>query len=78
MAVGVCVAVLVAVAVLVGVCGGHPLAEQTVTVKLHELEFPAPSTAVQVTVVVPIGNVLPDGGVQLKLKRPHASEAAAM
>ena len=35
-----------------------------VTVKLHEAE-PAELVAVQVTVVVPIGNVEPEGGVQV-------------
>ncbi len=36
----------------------------TVTVKLHSAVWPQASLAVQVTVVVPIGNVLPLGGVQ--------------
>ena len=37
----------------------------TVTVKLAVAGFPAKSVAVQVTVVVPIGNKKPDGGVQV-------------
>ena len=73
--VAVGVAVGVGVGVLVGVCvGGHTAAGQTtVTVKLHELECPALSTLVQVTVVVPTGNALP-GGIQVKLLMLHASE----
>ena len=35
----------------------------TVTVKLHVVVFPAPSVAVLVTVVVPTGNVEPEGGL---------------
>src|SRR5262245_65286775 len=34
----------------------------TLTSNVHESEFPESSVAVQVTVVVPIGNVLPEGG----------------
>src|SRR5438105_14977316 len=37
----------------------------TVTVKLHEAELLDVSVAVQVTVVVPSGNAVPDGGLQL-------------
>jgi hypothetical protein len=37
----------------------------TVTVKLHEAIKPAPSVAVQVTIVVPRLNVEPDGGRQV-------------
>src|SRR5207247_2615653 len=37
----------------------------TVTVKLHSLRLPHGSTATHVTVVVPTGNTLPDGGVQV-------------
>src|SRR5206468_3539429 len=37
----------------------------TVTVKLHCCRLPHGSTAVQVTVVIPTGNTLPDGGVQV-------------
>ena len=36
-----------------------------VTVKEHELEFPARSLAVQVTVVVPMGKVLPLKGLHV-------------
>jgi hypothetical protein len=39
----------------------------TVTVKLQTAELPAPSVAVQVTVVVPRGNAVPDGGLQVTL-----------
>jgi len=37
----------------------------TVTVKLHETELPAPLSAVQVTVVVPTGKMLPEGVVHV-------------
>jgi hypothetical protein len=37
----------------------------TVTVKLHVPLLPTESVAVQTTVVVPSGKVLPDGGEQL-------------
>ncbi len=57
---------------------GHSLPHPTVTVKLHELALPVPSTARHVTVVEPHGKVLPDGGAQSKLAMPHGSEAAAM
>jgi hypothetical protein len=59
---------------------GHRLVswQTTVTVKLQELARPALSVARQMTVVVPQGKVLPDGGTQLKLLNPHGSEAAAM
>jgi hypothetical protein len=50
----------------------------TWTLKLHEFELPTVSIAVQVTVVTPTGKMLPDGGEQLKLSRPHASKALAM
>ena len=43
-----------------GFCGGS-----TVTVKLQFTDWPQVSLAVQVTVVVPSGNVLPLGGLQL-------------
>ena len=39
---------------------GHGL---TVTVKLQLVELPQPSVAVQVTVLVPTGKVLPLGGL---------------
>lgn len=48
----------------------------TVTLKLHELALPRASDAEQVTVVVPLGNVLPDAGVQVTGRAPsHASVA---
>jgi hypothetical protein len=37
----------------------------TVTTKLHCARLPHPSTAVQVTVVLPTGNALPEGGVHV-------------
>jgi len=45
----------------------------TVTVKLQEAELPLPSTAVQVTVVLPIGNDVPDAGVHEELTLPELS-----
>ena len=42
----------------------------TVTVKLHCPRLPHPSTAAQVTVVVPTGNAVPDGGVQVTCTGP--------
>ena len=58
---------------------GHRLLlpQLTVTVKLQTAVLPEASLAVQVTVVVPHGKVLPEGGTQLKLARPHASVALA-
>ena len=44
----------------------------TVTVKLQVFVWPQASIAVQVTVVVPIGNVLPLGGLHEKLSNPQA------
>jgi hypothetical protein len=49
----------------------------TVTEKLHDPVLPDVSTAVHVTVVVPIGNDDPDGGTQPKLAKPHGSAAPA-
>ena len=51
----------------------------TVTVKDFEEALPAPSVAVQATVVVPRGNVVPDAGAQTGT-RPTvtASDAVAM
>jgi hypothetical protein len=43
----------------------------TVTVKLQLAEFPAQSQASQFTVVVPTGNVEPDGGVQVVTPGVH-------
>lgn len=41
----------------------------TVTLKLHELE-PLASEAVLLTIVVPIGKVLPEGGVEMTVGEP--------
>jgi hypothetical protein len=48
----------------------------TVTVNDVELLFPFASVAVQVTVVVPIGNVEPDGGTQLTGSVPSTTSVA--
>src|SRR5207248_1110386 len=46
----------------------------TVMVKLHELEFPLLSLAMQVTRVVPRGNCAPDSGMQWARRTPsHTS-----
>ena len=51
----------------------------TVTVKLPEAELLALSVAEQFTVVVPIGNVLPDAGAQAMATTPStASDADAL
>jgi hypothetical protein len=50
-----------------------PVVSCTVTWKEALLEFPAASLAVQLTVVVPSGNVDPDAGVQFELVTPTAS-----
>ena len=42
----------------------------TVTVKLHDAEFPDASVTEQVTVVTPFGNVAPDAGEQLGAPTP--------
>ena len=42
-----------------------PTGPNTPTVKLQELLLPLASVAVHVTVVVPMGKVLPEGGTQL-------------
>jgi len=42
----------------------------TSIVKVAELEFPARSSAVHVTVVVPTGNTRPDAGRQLDEIKP--------
>ena len=46
------------------------------TVKLPELLFPAGSDAVQLTVVVPIGNVLPEGGMHVTVNADWASSGS--
>ena len=48
----------------------------TVTVKLPELLFAAGSDAVQLTVVVPIGNVLPEGGMHVTVNADWASSGS--
>jgi hypothetical protein len=48
----------------------------TVTVNVQELEFPALSVAVQVTVVVPFWKVEPEGGLQTTFTVPQLSVAA--
>ena len=51
-------AVMFAGQVIVGAC-----VSTTVTVNIHELWLPEASVAVAVTVVVPFGNALPEGGL---------------
>src|SRR6185503_18090413 len=48
---------------------------RTVMLKVQVAVRPAPSVAVQVTAVAPMGKVLPDAGTQAKLARPQVSEA---
>jgi len=50
-------------------------ASRTVTVKVHELLFPEASIAVQVTVVVPMGNSLRSAGLQVNCGWPQLSLA---
>ena len=45
----------------------------TVTANEHSAVFPARSVAVQVTVAIPTGNVLPEGGSQLTEPTPTLS-----
>ena len=52
--------VMLAGRAIVGAC-----VSLTVTVKLHVASGVMPFVAVQLTVVVPFGNVLPEGGVQV-------------
>lgn len=47
----------------------------TVTVKLHVAVLPDASVAVQVTVVVPMGNVEPEGGVHATVTPGQLSDA---
>jgi hypothetical protein len=55
-----------------------PCVSATVTPKLAVPVFPAPSVAVQVTVVVPIGNIAPDAGLQFAVSEPETvSDAEA-
>jgi hypothetical protein len=53
-------------------------ASVTVTLKLQELVLFEVSTAWQITVVEPIGNVLPGGGLQSRNPIPHGSKAEAV
>jgi hypothetical protein len=46
-----------------------------VTVKLQLFVLPEPSVATQFTVVVPIGNVEPDGGIETTFTTPQLSNA---
>src|SRR6266508_111718 len=50
-----------------------PIEKPTVTLKLPVLVLPAASVAVQVTVVVPGANVLPEAGVQLGTPGPSTT-----
>ena len=50
----------------------------TVTVKLHGVVLPRVSVAVQLTVVVPVGKVAPESGVQLMVAPGQLSEADAL
>ena len=50
----------------------------TVTVKPHGVVLPLVSLAVQLTVVVPVGKVAPEGGVQLMVAPGQLSEADAL
>src|SRR2546427_2009230 len=59
------------------IVGGAPC-DLTVIVKLHELELPTVSVAVQTTMFVPTGKTLPEGGAQANPERPQASVAAAI
>ena len=52
---------------------------RTVTPNVHELMFPASSVAVHVTVVIPIGNVLPEAGAHVTIgARSHVSVAGGV
>jgi hypothetical protein len=48
------------------------------TVKLQLAVFPEPSEAVQLTVVVPGGKLLPEGGTHTVLATPQLSDAAVL
>jgi hypothetical protein len=52
------------------ITGGVVSTRFTVTEKLPLAEFECASVAVQVTVVVPTGNVLPEAGLQLGVIAP--------
>jgi hypothetical protein len=53
-----------------------PVLSVTVTVKLPLADFPAPSVAEQVTVVVPTGNADPEAGEQLAGSVPDTASLA--
>lgn len=46
-----------------------------VTLKVHEALLPAASVAVQVTLLVPMGKRLPEGGLQMTVPPEQLSEA---
>jgi hypothetical protein len=48
----------------------------TVTINVHEPLFPLESVAVQVTVVVPFGNVEPEAGEQVGVPTPEQLSVA--
>ena len=50
----------------------------TVIVKLHVDELPHASKAVLVTVVIPIGKVLPDAGLEMIMTAPQLSVAVTL
>jgi hypothetical protein len=50
----------------------------TVTLKAWRAEFPAASLAVQVTVLVPSGKILPEAGLHSKVARLTSSVADAL
>jgi hypothetical protein len=64
-------------AMLAGTVTTGPVVSTTVTWNAAVEVFPAASLAVQLTVVVPSGNVEPDAGVQAKLVTPTLSVAEA-
>jgi len=58
--------------------GGVRSIRTTTTLKLQEARLPKPSTATQVTQVVPIGKTLPEAGVQVVLTTPELSLAVGL
>jgi hypothetical protein len=55
---------------------GAAVSGLTVTVKVHVLRLVQASVATQFTVLVPMGNGLPEAGVQVTVTVPELSEAA--
>lgn len=53
-----------------------PWLSATVTVKLHEPLLPDASEAVQVTVVVPLGNAVPEAGEHATVRDPSQASVA--